>query len=191
MSTISKTRGLVGPPRGEGRLTCESAFEILSNSRRRLTLDCLAASDGEIDLRTLSTRVAARENGLDPTAVSSKQRKRTYTALRQTHLPKMDEHGVIEFDAARGTVTPTNRIWQLIGYVEEIDRPDIPRGEFYFSIVAIVGILVWLRSMGMFATPWLSTAELLFVGFGVLLVGSAVDLGYTVWYRYQRLACPL
>ncbi|MFB6124435.1 MAG: hypothetical protein ABEJ59_00565 [Halanaeroarchaeum sp.] len=123
--------------------------------------------------------------------MSSKQRKRTYTALWQTHLPKMDEHGVVEFVAARGTVTPTDRIWQLIGYVEEIDRPDIPRGEFYFSIVAIVGILVWLRSMGMVGASWLSVPELLVAGFSVLLVGSVVDLGYTVWFRYRRLACAV
>ncbi|MFC7046607.1 hypothetical protein ACFQH6_15405 [Halobacteriaceae archaeon GCM10025711] len=46
----------------------------------------------------MSRQIAAWENGISADQVSSKQRRRVYTALHQTHLPRMVRQGVIEYD---------------------------------------------------------------------------------------------
>ncbi|MFB6069987.1 MAG: hypothetical protein ABEJ76_03110 [Halanaeroarchaeum sp.] len=190
MSTLSKTRGIIRPSRPASGLSCPTAFEILSNDRRRLTLDCLADVGEAVDLRTLSTRLAARENDVESAAVTGKQRKRTYTALRQTHLPKMDDAGVVEFHAARGVVEPTPLIWELQRYVDRVRRPDVVGREYYISIVAFVGLALGARAAGLLGYDWPTSEHLLALGLALILVGSLADVGYDLWHRRTRGRCP-
>lgn len=62
------------------------------------------------------TRVQESPEGRRP--VTSQQRKRTYTALRQSHLPKMDRAGVIDYDADRGSIEPTGEATRLRSYLD-------------------------------------------------------------------------
>jgi len=77
---------------------------VLQNRRRRRVLDLLREGDGSATLSELAENIAAEEHDTTVDALRSDERKRVYIALYQGHLPKMDDAGVLDFDADRGTV---------------------------------------------------------------------------------------
>ena len=85
-------------------ISLDELFDILSNSRRRHVVEFLDEQGGETSFRELTDAVALRETG-DP--VSYDERKRVYVSLRQSHLPRLAEAGVVEYDRDRGTVEAT------------------------------------------------------------------------------------
>lgn len=93
------------PDSAGDELPLDDLFSVLRNSRRRralrylLTKDDRAATVGE-----LSEYIASIENDTDVTLVTSKQRKRVYIGLYQTHLPKLATLGVIDYERNRGRV---------------------------------------------------------------------------------------
>jgi hypothetical protein len=90
------------------RPTEDDVFDVLANRRRRYVLRVLAADPvGPVDIGDLAERVAAWENERPVEEVSPAERKRVYTALQQSHLPKMEDAGVLTYDKDAGTVDPT------------------------------------------------------------------------------------
>lgn len=87
------------------KLSTDVVFETLSNRRRRCVLYYLKHVQPTVTLRDLSEQLAAWEEGVDREEVTPKQRKRLYTALHQTHLPKMDANGIVAYDSNRGTIS--------------------------------------------------------------------------------------
>jgi len=96
-------------------LDTSSLFHILSNERRRITLDIL--SRGPMDLGELATQVTARENGIPPAEVTSDMRKCVYVGLYQAHLPKLKDHGVIE-ETETGELCLTDKADTLLSYMD-------------------------------------------------------------------------
>jgi DNA-binding transcriptional ArsR family regulator len=86
------------------RLSQDTVFEALANSRRRAALHYLDDNDGTADIGDLAEHIAAEENGVRIVELDSSQRKRVYIGLYQCHLPKLDEMGIVDFDKHRGTV---------------------------------------------------------------------------------------
>lgn len=135
------------PAREEG-LSRDVAFEVLSSRRRRHALHFLMQRDDPVDLRELSERISAWENGVEPEEVTYKQRMRVYTALRQSHLPKMDEGGVVEFDKDRGRVAPTDETSELEVYLDVVPHNEIPWSTFYLGLGVLASAVVaaaWLQ----------------------------------------------
>lgn len=129
-------------------LTEDELFTILSNRRRRYILHELMREDGQLDIGTLSQEIAAFEDGLELHEVSSSDRKRVYTALHQSHLPKMDKAGVVDFDRDRGTVEPTPALEDVEIYMDVVRGREIPWSDYYLGLVAISGLLLAAASFG-------------------------------------------
>ncbi|MDZ7746616.1 MAG: hypothetical protein U5K28_08975 [Halobacteriales archaeon] len=130
-------------------LSTDAVFETLSSRRRRYTLHYLTHTGGETAIRALSEQLAAWENGVTRETVTPKQRKRVYTALHQTHLPKMAKLGIIEYDRDRGTLTLASNTDEFDIYLDIVPSNDLPWSEVYLalgavltalSVVAVVGI---------------------------------------------------
>ncbi|THE65587.1 hypothetical protein D8Y22_07170 [Salinadaptatus halalkaliphilus] len=106
----------------ENRLADPSSdgpFEILSSPRRRHVIEFLASSSEDaVRLRDLAEQIAAWENDISRQEITYKQRKRVYTSLYQTHLPKMDRAGVIDYDRHAGIVRSTAEVSTLRAYLE-------------------------------------------------------------------------
>lgn len=86
-------------------LPLDDIFDLLRNQRRRGVLRYLHdEADGTATLDELAEHIAAKENDIDISQLTSSQRKRVYIGLYQCHLPKMDELGVIAYDQNRGTI---------------------------------------------------------------------------------------
>lgn len=94
---------------------------------------------GESTRSDLSRLVAAWENGIQPNEVTSVQRKRVYTALHQTHLPRLDECGVVSYDCDRGTTAATDRLDVFEPYLHQSDD-DRRTWHHYYAIVGVGAI---------------------------------------------------
>jgi Flp pilus assembly protein TadB len=92
------------PPEGGGPSKGE-LFEALSNDRRRETLRyLLRQDDGRTTKGEVARHIAARETDKPVAQVTSDERKRVYIALHQTHLPKLHDLGLVEYDSSQGAL---------------------------------------------------------------------------------------
>lgn len=97
-------------------------FRVVSSSRRRFV--CLAVWDSDrrkCELGELAVTLAARENDKHRDNVLSDERKRCYVGLYQTHLPTMDELGLVDYNSDRGTVEPGPNLEAVITEVRRVE----------------------------------------------------------------------
>ncbi|WP_293028238.1 hypothetical protein [Natronococcus sp.] len=85
-------------------LPVDEIFHILQNERRRMVLEYLQETDGSVRMRDVAEQVAAWENGTTVEELTSDQRQRVYIPLYQSHLPKLDKAGIIDYQQNRGVV---------------------------------------------------------------------------------------
>ena len=109
----------------------DDLFHVLQNDRRRRVLAYLThhADDGPFEMRTIAEQVAAWEHDTTVRQLMSDQRQRVYIALYQSHLPKLDEVGLIDYNQSRGIVDPTHLLDTVDQYVECPDAEDDAIGE--------------------------------------------------------------
>ncbi|ELY44397.1 DUF7344 domain-containing protein [Natronorubrum sulfidifaciens] len=123
-------------------------FEVLRNQRRRYVLQYLKQDSRPVELGDLAQQVAAWEYETTLEAVTPEQRKRVYTTLQQTHLPKMDQSGILVFDSDNGVIRATDRTKDLSIYLEIVPGHEFAWRELYLSLGAISCALVaalWLE----------------------------------------------
>jgi hypothetical protein len=99
----------------------DDAFEAISNGRRRQVLLSLERSDSPISAGDLAVEIAAVENGIEPSAVTSEQRSRVYIALTQVHLDTLHEIGAVKYDSRSKQVAPSDA---TAGLAEVIRRTE-------------------------------------------------------------------
>lgn len=158
-------------------LSQDRIFDLLSNPRRRFVLQYLSSRSEAVPLRELADEVARWETG--ETTLSSQQRKRVYVSLYQTHIPRLHDAGVLEYDAESGEVRLVDRARELDQYVPT--ATDRRRWPLYYIGVGLVGILVYLiRSSGL--VPGLTDLATIVIVIGLLLAVSAVHFAST-WRR--------
>lgn len=110
---------------GDLDVTLDTAYEILKNRRRRRTLVYLREQETPVDIGEIAEVLAARENDMTVAELTSTERKRTYVALYQTHLPKLDDMGVVEYDSRGGRVELTPKAETVLAFAEGVgnERP--------------------------------------------------------------------
>ena len=163
MSTLGIERFVAPVDREPPAISQDTAFELLSCRRRRYVIHALKQHSGTVALRDLVAQVAAWENGCRLVEVTYDERMRVYTALRQSHLPKLDDGGIVEFDADRGTVVLTDAASELEVYLDVVPHDDIPWSKYYAGL----GVL----SAGFVACLWVGIEPFSFIP---PLVGAAV-----------------
>lgn len=144
-----RTRTTAGTANGtnERALGKDTSFHLLESRRRRWAIRYLN-SEGSTEISDLAEQIAAWENGTTVEEVTSKQRRCTYTSLQQTHLPTLDESGVIDFEADRGIVEATDRIEDLDVYLEVVPERNIPWSTYYLGTGVLSCALVGLVAVG-------------------------------------------
>lgn len=124
-------------------LSKSDIFDLLRNQRRRFVLHHLENNPDEaVSLGDLADQVAAWEYDVPREEVSSTQRKRVYTTLQQSHLPKMDRAGILEFDADRGLVRSTDVLDDITIYMEILPGREFAWHEYYLGLGAICSALM-------------------------------------------------
>ena len=150
------------------QLSKGEVFEVLRNQRRRYVLSFLKRADRPVELGDLAQQVASWEYETSLEGVTPEQRKRVYTTLQQTHLPRMDEAGILTFDSDLGVIEPTGRTEEISVYLEIVPGGEFPWRELYLSLGAISCALVaalWIGIYPFTAVPVLAWAGLISVTF--------------------------
>lgn len=145
-------------------------FEILSNRRRRYAAHAIKQEAETATIGDIAERVAAWEYDVDRTDLSYDERKRVYTALQQSHLPKMDAVGIVSFDKDRGVIEPEPALEDVDVYMDIVQGRDIPWSQYYLGLTAIalgVTIAVGLGSWPFGTLPELSGMLGIVVMFGI------------------------
>jgi len=141
-------------------LSKDVLFELLKNQRRRDVLRYLSARDEVVTLSDLAEHVAALENDIPESQLSSQQRKRVYVALYQCHLPILDRANVVEFNQARGRIKRTPRADQLEPYLVE-HYPSATRWSTTYLGLAVAGAAAYVLTSLVGALAWLEPVVVL------------------------------
>jgi DNA-binding transcriptional ArsR family regulator len=151
--------------RSEGP-TRDQLFHVLRNQRRRFAIQHLKATSEPVDVGDLATQIAAWENEVPVEAVTSRQRRRVYNALQQTHVPELEETGIVDVD--RREVELTERAADLDIYLEVVPGEDIPWSEYYLALggvgIAVVAV-TWLNVGPFELIPDIASGAFLAVAF--------------------------
>lgn len=125
-------------------LVDEEIHNILRNERRRHTITYLREADDKVSVRDLAEHIAEIETDTSPPPRNA--RNSAYISLHQTHLPKLDTHGIVEYDTTGKAVTLGDEIHQLEPYLDGIRESPSPWALFYLSY-SVVGALVILGAL--------------------------------------------
>lgn len=79
--------------------------DVLDDPHCRYLLEYLEREDGAVSEATLARHVVARITETSPGAVADGVQRRVQIWLHHGQLPVLDDYGVVEFDAATGTVS--------------------------------------------------------------------------------------
>lgn len=152
-------------------LSKDDIYSMLSNRRRRLVLNYLRETAEEVSVRELSREVAAMENGIEREELTYKQRKRVYTSLHQTHLPKLDDVGVIVYDRDRGNISLTPLATELGSFLDSTTERHVSSWSVYYlglsGLSMLVVALAWTGLFPFSLVPDLGYAGLIAIGFAV------------------------
>jgi predicted transcriptional regulator len=162
----------------------DELFDVLSNRRRRYAVHALKREHGPVELGDVAEQVAAWEYDVDVEQVSYDERKRVYTALQQSHLPMMDNAGVVEFDKNRGTVEATSALEDVEVYMDVVHGNEIPWSVYYLGLSGVAASLmaaVWAGAWPFSLFPdaaW---------GVAVVAMFAVSAVAHTYYARGQRI----
>ena len=122
-------------------LPAEQVYAILANERRRRALEQLGSVGGVVTVHELSELVADRETGESPPP--KRCRESVYSSLVQTHLPKLEAVGVIEYDRETQTIELSRHARDVALYTEIVAKGGVTWSELYRALgVASLTILL-------------------------------------------------
>lgn len=162
-----KTEEEAADRRENGAAHKNEVFSLLSNQRRRYVLQVCETADTPIGISELSERVASLEYGKDRKKLDSDERKRVYTAMKQTHLPAMERAGVIEYDGRE--VRPTDKAEEVEVYMDFVPSGSLPWSYYYLGLSLISAVVLTGVWAGVYpeSVPDLFWAGLVVAAFGV------------------------
>lgn len=124
----------------EPALSRDQMFDILSSSRRRYTLYYLRQQNEPVQLTDLAEELAAWENDTTVEELSSQARKRVYVSLYQTHAPKLEEAGLITYDADTGEIALREDAPEVEPFIS--NGEDETKWYRYYGAVALLNALL-------------------------------------------------
>ena len=140
-------------PEAYPQLSQSDIFGVLQNDRRRYVLEYLQ-SNGSQSVRDISEAVACIEAGTDEPVTSV--RKSIYVSLLQTHLPRMENLGILAFNGTGDKVELMPAASDVNVYLETVEEGNISWGQYYLglSVLAVLGsgavalgIVAWLTTV--------------------------------------------
>ncbi|ELY49190.1 DUF7344 domain-containing protein [Natronolimnohabitans innermongolicus] len=89
--------------------TLDDIYELLSESRRRYILYYFLDNE-HANVEGLSLQIAAWELDSTVDVVTEERKQRVTTSLIHSHLPKLADYGLIEYDGRTGDVVATDEL---------------------------------------------------------------------------------
>jgi hypothetical protein len=167
------------------RLAETEIHDILRNDRRRRVIEHLQESVGTVTLRELAETIAAHESGASPPP--RPVRESVYNSLHQTHLPKLDDEGVVDYDEHRKTVDLRPGARDVNVYMEVVTKYGITWADYYRTVATVALVVTLATELG---TPVVSAVPtLLWTSIALFVV--AVSTAYQLWTRRWTYLRPL
>ncbi|MDB2223860.1 hypothetical protein PM023_04125 [Halorubrum ezzemoulense] len=167
MASVQRPDGRGAEPATE--VSEDDLFDVLANQRRRFAVHLLKREEAEkLEIGDMAEQIAAWENGTDMAEITGDERKRVYTALQQSHLPKMDDAGVVEFNKDRGIVEPTPALQNVDLYMDVVEGKEIPWSDYYLGLSGVAAALagaVWLGAWPFTLLPEMAWTVAIVVAF--------------------------
>lgn len=162
-----------------------TVHEVLSNGRRQLVLDLLMMESPR-KLSTLAEEIAAAETGIDPPP--RKKRQSAYTTLHQTHLPKLDDLDIVEYDDREKVVSLGPRADDLFTRGGDGGGADEPE-----RTSSLAEVCATLATLGLLASTasGLGMPVVSSVRGGDYAVAALVSLIVVVAYHFGQRGSPL
>jgi len=141
-----------------------------------MVLEQLGDADAPVTARELSEAIAAREAGSDPPPRDV--RRSVYISLQQTHLPKLDDLDVVDYDDATREVRPGDNAAEVGVYMEVVPRYGLSFAEFHAGLGALGALLVVAAAVGVPALSAVSPAAWAVAAFAAI-TGSGLYRTYS------------
>ncbi len=170
---------------GNHSLDPDEIHGVLRNDRRRLTLKYLKQRLEPVSLRDLSERVAELESNTTPAPRDLRQS--VYNSLHQTHLPKLDDYGIVDYERDQKVVSLEARAKDIDVYMG-ISTPVGVTWSTYYRSLGVLGMFAVVLC-GVDAPLLASVEPLVFATvFLALFTASTV---YQLWARRWFYASAL
>ena len=143
---------------------------VLRNERRRRTIEQLREYDGTMTVDELAEHIATLES--DESPAPRKVRKSVYVSLHQTHLPKLDDLGIVEYDQQSKELRLTERAQEVEVYMEVVPENDVSWPGYYLGLGLLELLALAASSFDLFAVE-VASFRLFAWGFLVLFICSA------------------
>jgi len=168
-------------------MTEGDAHEVLRNDRRRAVIEQLRQTVGESDLRTLAEAIASDETGQSPPPRNI--RESVYNSLHQTHLPKLDRLGIVDYDENRKTVVLQREAREVDPYMDVYlhEEYNITWAEYYRTVSVLGFVTVLATELGV---PVLSEADVVLwpsLYLTIIAVSTVYQLWGQRWVLFGRL----
>ena len=157
---------------------------VLRNDRRRRTIKHLRETDGTMTVDELAEHIATLETGESP--APRKVRKSVYVSLHQTHLPKLDDLGIVEYDQRSKELTLQERAKEVEVYMEVVAPSDVSWATYYLGLGLLELVALLATSLDLF------TIELLNFSFWTwtFLVFFLASAGYHIYSHREKTLAP-
>ncbi|MFB6092310.1 MAG: hypothetical protein ABEK02_04780 [Haloquadratum sp.] len=153
--------------------------DVLRNDRRRLVLERLRAGDGTETVSDLSEHIGEVESGESPPPRNVRQS--VYVSLHQTHLPKLDDLGIVEYDPDAKTVSIADNADDVAVYMEVVPKYAISWAEYYLGLGLLSALAFVADAIGV---PLVRALSPTLIGMGVSLL-VVVSAGYQLVEQRQ------
>lgn len=154
-------------------------YELLGNERRRHVVECLLNGDRTVPVDELAEEVATRETGESPPP--SNKRHSVYTTLTRVHIPKLADHGVVNYDEDTREVTLDERVLNL--HLEIVPDQELSWAEYYLSLGVLAMLTIGLAFVGVTTVAVLDPILWAAGYFGLYIISA----GYQLRSRSRRL----
>jgi hypothetical protein len=159
----------------ESDLSQDVVFDILSSPRRRYVLYYLRTRDGPVQLTDLAEEVAAWENNTDPPSITEQERKRVYVSLYQTHIPRLAEAGLIEYDKDSGQIALAEEAGAIDRYLESAEQT-YPWQRIYLGLAVASAVLLAATAVVGFLPELIAASVVILAFVAAVAVHTAVRL---------------
>lgn len=166
----------------------QEVYDAVKNLRRRYVLYSLNRAQESVELGELAEQIAAWENNIPRDAVSPEQRKSVYSALYQTHLPKLENIGIVSYDRDSKRVSFTDGAEDFELYLATDAQTTIPWHKLYVGLSAFGAILIALGWLGLVPASGFQLAVVVLGVFAVTAFAHFYDRH--CWQRRFQGATP-
>lgn len=159
----------------ESGMDAREVHEVLRNTRRRRVIEQLSGRLEPVSLRELAEQIAAIETGESPPPRNA--RDSVYNSLHQTHLPKLDEMDIVEYDKNRKIIRLRRRAKQVNRYMRVVTDYGFSWAQLYrtLGVIALISIVGAQTDV-----PLLGGVPVLLLASGFLAL-FAVTTAYQMW----------